>query len=142
MLRFYLGFEINDYTGLAMSDEDMSKYHYENMQRLQATAFKHFPELKKLAFSSIVKIDSRAALTEHLSALTDERLREFCERLHLLGPKVCKYLQYVQLPLLNKFHSPEFRWKRNQGIHDRNYYYSLREAQVTDSSIEPETVIP
>jgi len=88
ILRFYQGFEINDYTGSALTDEDMLKIHYEKMKFLQAITFKHFPELKKIALASIASIDSRDNLNKQLSQLSDKRLREFAEQLHLLGPKV------------------------------------------------------
>jgi intron-binding protein aquarius len=35
ILRFYQGFEINNFTGNALSDEEIRKLHYKKMQRLQ-----------------------------------------------------------------------------------------------------------
>ncbi len=50
-------------------------------------AFKFFPkELKGLALASIGSIDTREALSTHLSSLSNLRLVEFCERLQLLSP--------------------------------------------------------
>lgn len=85
ILRFYENFEINDYTGQALSDDDVLKAHYDEMQHLQAVAFKSFPELRKLALSSVASIDSRSSLKSLLKGLPDARLREFCVALGLLG---------------------------------------------------------
>jgi intron-binding protein aquarius len=86
ILRFYENFEINDYTGQALTDEEMLKEHYESMQRLQAVAFKSFPELRKLALSNVAAIDSRQNLKALLRDLPEARLRELCVHLGLLAP--------------------------------------------------------
>lgn len=55
----------------------------------QLIAFSKYREkLKNFALSNVGAIDSRAALTQHMSVLTDEELRGLCEELALLGPKV------------------------------------------------------
>ncbi len=61
--------------------------HYSRMQRFQHIAFKYFPkELKALALATIASIDTRDALTTHLSPLSTIRMVELCERLQLLSP--------------------------------------------------------
>lgn len=53
-VRFYQGFEINNFTGKALTDDDMSKQHYAKLKRLQHVAFKQFqPELKQFALSNV-----------------------------------------------------------------------------------------
>jgi hypothetical protein len=54
MLTFYNAFEINDFSGEALSEEAMAKQHYGRMKRLQTLAFNSFqPELRKFALSNI-----------------------------------------------------------------------------------------
>lgn len=87
MLKFYVGFEIDDRTGNALSDSKLLDAHYSKFQRMQYVAFKYFPkELKSLSLASIASIDTRDTLSAQLSALSNIRLLEFCERLQLLSP--------------------------------------------------------
>ena len=37
MLKFYAGFEINDQTGLALTDHDMLDIHYDKITSLQVS---------------------------------------------------------------------------------------------------------
>lgn len=90
-MRFYENFEINDYTGQALTDDEMLKEHYESMQRLQAVAFKSFPELRKLALTNIGSIDSRQNLRNMLAPLKDDRLRELAVHLGLLADAASSY---------------------------------------------------
>jgi intron-binding protein aquarius len=119
ILRFYQGFEINNFTGNALSDEEIRKLHYKKMQRLQvhkhthtlslifffiiicsiltnllhnkSVVWKLFPQqLRKFALSNIAAIDSRSDLKRHLSVLSDDQLRQLCQHLNLLGPRVWK----------------------------------------------------
>jgi intron-binding protein aquarius len=54
MLSFYNGFEINDFSGEALTEEVMTKLHYDKMKKLQTLAFNNFqPELRKFALSNI-----------------------------------------------------------------------------------------
>lgn len=53
-VTFYQDFEINNFSGRALTDEDMSKEHCAKLKKLQHVAFKHFqPELRPFALSSI-----------------------------------------------------------------------------------------
>lgn len=88
ILHFYERFEIDDFTGDALTDAQMSTLHYSNVQRAQATAFKKFSEnLRKFALSNVAAVDTRASLVKYLEPLTDEELYEFCERLMLVWPR-------------------------------------------------------
>ncbi len=44
VLKFYQGFEINDHTGEALSDNDMLSLHYGKMSALQLVAYTEFAE--------------------------------------------------------------------------------------------------
>ena len=60
MLEFYVGFEIDDFTGEPLTDDEMTKLNYDRMHRLQLTAFKHFrSQLQDFAFSHVSAINTR-----------------------------------------------------------------------------------
>ena len=87
ILHFYERFEIDDFTGEALTDAQMSSKHYSDVQRAQATAFKHFqPELKRFSLTNVAAVDSRAALEKWFATLSDEALRNLCERLMIVWP--------------------------------------------------------
>ena len=66
---------------------------------MQQMAFKHFrPELTKLAMMNVSSIDTRASLKQHFSLLSDERLQDLCNMLHLVDcDKVNLDLCYLYL---------------------------------------------
>ena len=57
MLKFYVGFEIDDFSGQQRSDVDMVDEHYSTVKTLQVIAFQHFDELREFAMSSVSTID-------------------------------------------------------------------------------------
>lgn len=86
ILHFYERFEIDDFSGEALSDAQVSTLHYSSVQRAQSTAFKHFlPELRRFALTNVASVDTRAALLKWLEPLSDEALKDFCTRLNLIG---------------------------------------------------------
>jgi intron-binding protein aquarius len=86
ILHFYEHFEVDDFTGEALKDSQMSALHYGTVQRAQSTAFKHFlPEMRRFALTNVASVDTRDALLKWLDPLTDAQLKEFCERLMLVG---------------------------------------------------------
>ena len=56
MLTFYAGFEINEQTGEALTDHEMTDIHYSRITSLQNAAFKHFPELHNFALANVASI--------------------------------------------------------------------------------------
>ena len=56
MLTFYAGFEINEQTGEALTDHEMTDIHYNRITSLQKAAFKHFPELHNFALANVASI--------------------------------------------------------------------------------------
>jgi hypothetical protein len=105
-LRFYQGFEINNFTGEALTENNMSELHYSKLKRLQQVAFKQFqPELRRFALSSVGKelcdgalqiyffflgsVDTREKLKGHLQVLKDPKLAALCENIHLIDKRVC-----------------------------------------------------
>jgi intron-binding protein aquarius len=66
MVLFYDCFDIDDVTGLSLSQSQLIDAHYRKVQQLQRVAFLHFPELKNLALSSVALLQNRETLTLHL----------------------------------------------------------------------------
>ncbi|CAB1331070.1 unnamed protein product [Coregonus sp. 'balchen'] len=56
MLKFYTGFEINDQTGNALTEKEMTTLHYDRITSLQRAAFAHFPELQDFALSNVAAV--------------------------------------------------------------------------------------
>ena len=60
MLKFYAGFEINDQTGEALTDHEMTDIHYDSITSLQVTVFfSHFVNL----FNDKYDLNGRTSLT-------------------------------------------------------------------------------
>ncbi|KAJ2866518.1 hypothetical protein GGH94_001486 [Coemansia aciculifera] len=77
MLRGRVYFQVNDVSGLAMTEAEAKDRHYQRVAELQITAFKEFPrELEALALASVASLSDSAVLTEHLEALDDMGLRK------------------------------------------------------------------
>ncbi|KAG7252563.1 hypothetical protein CRUP_001026, partial [Coryphaenoides rupestris] len=69
MLKFYTGFEINDQTGNALTQKEMTTLHYDRITSLQRSAFAHFPELLDFALSNVAAVDTRESLTKQFGQL-------------------------------------------------------------------------
>ncbi|XP_077992997.1 RNA helicase aquarius-like [Glandiceps talaboti] len=85
-LKFYAGFEIDERTGEALTDHDMTNVHYDRITSLQRGAFKYFPELKKFSMANVGSIDTRKKLQAHFEPLSTEKLHEIAAYLHLVPP--------------------------------------------------------
>ena len=84
-IKFYMGFEIDDHTGAPLTDEEMTNTHYNQIQRLQLAAFKfHQDQLRSFALSNVAAVDTRDALTQHLSNLSTKDLAQLCHTLGLI----------------------------------------------------------
>jgi intron-binding protein aquarius len=84
MLRFYLGFEINNHTGQPLTEDDLLTEHYSRLTRLQLIAFKHFlPKLKTLALTNVASVETKDALLRYLKPLKAEELTKLCAMLGL-----------------------------------------------------------
>ena len=88
LFAFYQFFEINDHTGMPLSDDEMAAAHSERLQQLQRLAFAHVPKLRELALSNCGALEKRAVLLRHLSPLEDDELRTLSSTyLRLLAPQ-------------------------------------------------------
>ncbi|XP_030641850.1 RNA helicase aquarius [Chanos chanos] len=84
MLKFYTGFEINDQTGNALTEKEMTTLHYDRITSLQRAAFAHFPELNDFALSNVATVDTRESLTKHFGHLSPNTLHRVASYLCLL----------------------------------------------------------
>ncbi|KAG7466190.1 hypothetical protein MATL_G00162160 [Megalops atlanticus] len=84
MLKFYTGFEINDQTGIALTENEMTSLHYEQILSLQRAAFAHFPELQDFALSSVAAVDTRESLAKQFAQLSPNTLHQVASYLCLL----------------------------------------------------------
>ncbi|XP_063040700.1 RNA helicase aquarius isoform X2 [Engraulis encrasicolus] len=84
MLKFYTGFEINDQTGNALTEKEMTTLHYDRITSLQRAAFAHFPELQDFALSNVAAVDTRDSLTKQFGYLSPNTLHRVASYLCLL----------------------------------------------------------
>ncbi|XP_019790804.2 RNA helicase aquarius isoform X4 [Tursiops truncatus] len=84
MLKFYTGFEINDQTGNALTENEMTTIHYDRITSLQRAAFAHFPELYDFALSNVAEVDTRESLIKCFGPLSSNTLHQVASYLCLL----------------------------------------------------------
>ncbi|XP_023370052.1 intron-binding protein aquarius [Otolemur garnettii] len=84
MLKFYTGFEINDQTGNALTENEMTTIHYDRITSLQRAAFAHFPELYDFALSNVAEVDTRGSLVKCFGPLSSNTLHQVASYLCLL----------------------------------------------------------
>ena len=68
-LKLYTGFEIDDQTGTALTEHQMTDQHYSRITSLQRAAFKLFPALRAFALGNVASVDTRKALSRHFSTV-------------------------------------------------------------------------
>ena len=88
MLKFYSRFEINDESGDALTDHDMTQIHYAKIKALQKAAFSKFPNLRLFALSNVANVDTREALAKHFGSLDGKSLKEIATYLNLVPQKL------------------------------------------------------
>lgn len=82
LLRHFMHFAIDDYTGAPLSMQTTCDMHCQRLARLQRTAIKHFKDkLTILALSNYGSIEQRSELEGSLSVLDDAELEDLCSRL-------------------------------------------------------------
>lgn len=85
ILKFYENFEINDFTGTALTENDIILEHYEKIQRMQRIAFKSFQkDFKNFALANVASIDTRKNIENWLSRIKDDKLIEFCRAINVI----------------------------------------------------------
>jgi len=85
---FFLGFEVDEGTGEALSESAMDSLYFSRIAILQRLAFTHFspsfPPLKEFALGSIGLVSQPSTLRGYLEALPDASLIGLSRRLRLL----------------------------------------------------------
>lgn len=85
-LRFYLSFPINDHTGDALNDDELTALHYEKVQQLQRLFYKHWPQLKDLALANCGTLSDANVLRKELAKLSHEEVKQLVvEQLRLVA---------------------------------------------------------
>lgn len=83
-LAFYAKFEINDQTGLALTDLEMTEAHCAQLIHLQHTAFKHFKDIfPELPLANLGSIESRADLLWHLEPVDAAHLARLADAVNI-----------------------------------------------------------
>ncbi|KAG0363594.1 hypothetical protein BGZ54_008106 [Gamsiella multidivaricata] len=89
ILAFYVGFEINSHTGLALTREEMTEIHASKLTKLQRIAFSYFKdELIDLAMTNLRAIENRESLTKQFDNLNQEQLVQLCQILHIRTARI------------------------------------------------------
>lgn len=83
-MLFYTGFGINDQTGNALTEKEMTTLHYNRITSLQKAAFAHFPELQDFALSNVGAVDTQESLTKQFGHLSPNTLHRVASYLCLL----------------------------------------------------------
>lgn len=83
-LKFYSRFEINDETGDALTDHDMTQIHYSKIISLQRAAFAKFQDLKMFALANVATVDTREKLEKYFSVLDGDSLKKIAGYLNLI----------------------------------------------------------
>lgn len=82
LLRHFINFAIDDYTGEPLSSQAVYDIHCQELAQLQRTAIKYFKDkLTILALSNYGSIEQRSELEGHLTALEDSELHSLCSHL-------------------------------------------------------------
>lgn len=78
MLKFYVDFEVDEFTGAALSAADVARLHAARITRLQEVAFRTYgsdnPHMRALAVANVGAVSSRASLEGFLKPLDDAAL--------------------------------------------------------------------
>ena len=77
-------FEMDDFTGEALTSEEVLQRHSARVSELQRVAYRHFnAQLSELALSNVSAIDTEEKLRFHINALNDDQLRQLCTYVRL-----------------------------------------------------------
>lgn len=92
-LAFYAKFEINDQTGLALTDLDMTEQHCNRLIHLQHTIFGQYKEvLPDLPLANLGSIEQRSDLLWHFEKATVDDLVRICDSLYIRGSPIFESL--------------------------------------------------
>eukprot|EP00397_Hematodinium_sp_SG-2012_P003433 GEMP01003441.1.p1 GENE.GEMP01003441.1~~GEMP01003441.1.p1 ORF type:complete len:1407 (+),score=338.32 GEMP01003441.1:43-4263(+) len=84
ILKFYEGFEIDDFRGEALSPHEVEKLHYKKHELMRQVAWHDIPELRDLALSNVSAYDKREAILKVLKPLPIATICDFCAKVIFL----------------------------------------------------------
>ncbi|OBZ82904.1 Intron-binding protein aquarius [Choanephora cucurbitarum] len=110
-LAFYAKFEINDQTGVALSDLDITQAHCQQLLSLQRTVFRLFKEeIRELPLANLGSIETRQDLLWHLEPLSNDVLIRLCDALGIRSSPIVDKVDIKQLlihVLINRYQKRE-----------------------------------
>ena len=87
-LEYYYFFEVDEFSGSALTTDEITERHYERIQHLQVIAYKFFsPTLRAFALRNVASIENRKNLSSNLSILSSEQIKDLSVRLGLINEK-------------------------------------------------------
>ncbi|CAO3585639.1 unnamed protein product [Absidia cylindrospora] len=90
-LAFYAKFEINDQTGLALTDLDMTEQHSARLIQLQHIVFREYKDIfPDLPLANLGSIEQRTDLLWHFENAAVDDLARLCDSLNIRGSPVVK----------------------------------------------------
>ncbi|GBL77335.1 RNA helicase aquarius [Araneus ventricosus] len=98
ILKFYSRFEVNEFTGEPLTDNDMMLIHYALFTNIQKAAFKKFPDLRQFYLANVASVDTRMSLEKIFSSLENPTLHEMAAFVKLLPG-----IEKVENPFDNQF---------------------------------------
>ncbi|KAI8086379.1 P-loop containing nucleoside triphosphate hydrolase protein [Halteromyces radiatus] len=88
-LAFYAKFEINDQTGLALTDLDMTEQHSAQLIQLQHIIFRDYKDiLPDLPLANLGSIEQRTDLLWHFEKASVDDLSRICDSLNIRGQPI------------------------------------------------------
>lgn len=136
MLDLYQRFEINDFTGEALTEKDMTDFHYSKVLQLQKAAFKKFREsMKQFYLLNVASVDTTDFLNKHLNKLSEDDLFTISSYLGLVGEK---HREKMDKDLLIKLlvHEHARRPSQIQRLNESPLYPT--ESVIWDTDVVPE----
>ncbi|KAI8149758.1 hypothetical protein BJV82DRAFT_663038 [Fennellomyces sp. T-0311] len=103
-LAFYAKFEINDQTGLALTEVDMTESHSSELIQLQHTIFRNFKDdAPDLPLANLSSIDTRQDLLWHFEPVPVAKLVQICDAVNIrsqpTSEKIAKQVNLQQFLL-------------------------------------------
>lgn len=138
-LQFYSRFEINDHTGTALTDHEMSNLHCEKITSLQRAAFKHLrDDLLDFCMGNVANVDKRESLRKLFGVISKKKLHMLAEHLKLVPnikavPDGASYDKKFLLELLVSRH--QRRQSQIEVLNETPYY-------PTEEILWDENIVP
>ncbi|KAA0204074.1 hypothetical protein HAZT_HAZT008066 [Hyalella azteca] len=84
ILKVFMEFEINGFTGEALTEVNVMKQHYAKIRDLQLIIFNNFQDMNEFCFLNVASVDTAEKLRHYLGQMSDKDLQKLCDLLHIL----------------------------------------------------------